>query len=152
VVKPRGSYAVSGLQDLADTGVRLVLALGDVPVGGYAREAIARMGASGQFGEDFGDRVLANLVSEEVNVRQALAKVALGEADASIVYATDVTAEIESRVDTIEIPDIYNVAALYSIAIVKEAAHRSAAELFIDFVTSAEGQAIILAHGFGAAP
>lgn len=151
VVTPKGSDVVASLQDLARPGVKLVLALRDVPVGGYAREAIAEMGASGRFGEGFEGRALGNLVSEEVNVRQALSKVALGEADASIVYATDVTPEIRSRVDAIDIPDSYNVIALYPMAAVKGAAHKTAAELFIDFVLSAEGQSILSKHGFGGA-
>jgi molybdate transport system substrate-binding protein len=152
VVNPGGSDVVSSLQDLAKPGVKLVLALRDVPVGGYARDAIAKMGASGRFGEDFGGRALGNLVSEEVNVRQALSKVVLGEADASIVYTTDVTPEIRSRVDTIDIPDEYNVVALYPVAVVKRAVNQSAAELFIAFLTSDEGVAIMSKHGFGDAP
>jgi molybdate transport system substrate-binding protein len=152
VVTPGNSAKVQALGDLARPGVKLVLALRDVPVGGYAREAIGRMGASGEFGADFSDKALANVVSEEPNVRQTLSKVALGEADAAIVYTTDVTPDTSLRVKQIPIEDRFNVLALYPIAMVKGAAHPTAAEHFITYLRSPDGRAILARHGFREVP
>ena len=71
------------LQDLVKPGLKLVLAAQEVPVGNYARQSLEKMNA--EFGADFSERVLANVVSNEDNVRQVVAKVQLGEADAGIV-------------------------------------------------------------------
>ena len=79
------------LQDLAKPGVKLVLTNKEVPVGNYSRQALAKMSQDAAFGSEFATRVLANLVSEETNVKQVVAKVQLGEADAGIVYSSDVT-------------------------------------------------------------
>ncbi len=152
VVTPAFSTLVTTPGDLARPGVKLVLALKDVPVGGYARDAIAKMDASGEYGQGFASRTLANLVSEEPNVRQALSKVVLGEADAAIVYGTDVARDISAKVRQVAIPDPFNVLALYPIAVVKGAPNAPAAEQFIAFLRSPEGQAIMAGQGFGGVP
>src|SRR4051812_27206333 len=82
---------VSSVQDLARPGLKFVLTDRYVPIGAYARQALESMSKDPQFGPDFATRVLANLKSEELNVRAVVTKVQLGEADAAIVYATDVT-------------------------------------------------------------
>jgi molybdate transport system substrate-binding protein len=110
------------------------------------------MGASGEFGPDFSNRVLANLVSEEPNVRQTLAKVVLGEADTAIVYTTDVTPETAPKVRQISIEDRFNVLAFYPVAVVKGTAQPAGAERFIAYLRSAEGRAILAKHGFMEAP
>ena len=75
---------ITRLQDLARPGLKLVLAQATVPVGNYARQSLAKMAGDADFGADFSQRVLTNLVSEEGNVRQVVSKVLLGEADAGI--------------------------------------------------------------------
>jgi molybdate transport system substrate-binding protein len=102
--------SVRSLQDLARPGLKVVLAAPSVPAGEYSMQALEKLSAAHEYGADFNDRVLANVVSREENVRQVLAKVALGEADAGIVYATDARG---SDVATIPIPDEYNVVARY---------------------------------------
>src|SRR5690606_40663851 len=92
VAVPADSEAVQSLEGLAKPGVRLVLAAPEVPAGGYARELLERASTPEGLGEDFGQRALANLRSEEANVRAVLTKVQLGEADAGIVYRTDLAA------------------------------------------------------------
>ncbi len=87
VVIVPASSGLSDLLGLARPGIALVLAAPEVPVGAYARQALASM--DGDFGADFSARVMANVVSEEPNTRQVAAKVELGEADAAVVYATD---------------------------------------------------------------
>jgi molybdate transport system substrate-binding protein len=152
VVTPEDNARVHTLGDLAGPGVKLVLALKDVPAGGYARESLERMGASGEFGHDFPARVLANLVSEEPNVRQVLSKVVLGEADAAIVYRTDITPNVSVRTRQIPIQEHFNVTTLYPIAVVKGTARPAVAEQFIAYLRSPEGRAILTRHGFKEVP
>ena len=86
VVPVKNTAGIQTLQDLAKPNIKLVLTNKEVPVGNYARQALEKMSQNPAFGSDFSKRVLANLVSEETNVRQVAAKVQLGEADAGIVY------------------------------------------------------------------
>jgi molybdate transport system substrate-binding protein len=96
--------------------------------------------------------VYANLASEEPDVRQVATKVALGEADAGIVYTSDVTPDIADQVIKIEIPTEANVVAVYPIALVEGGPNSELAQLFIDFVLSDQGQAILANWGFGPKP
>ncbi len=143
VMTPEGS-SLSTPEDLAKPGILLVLAGPEVPAGRYALEVLDNLNAL--YGEGFSVRVLKNLVSEETNVRQVAAKVALGEADAAVVYATD--AAVVEGVRSTEIPETYNVEAAYTIAVVRGSAQREVAEHFLEFVLSSEGQAILARHGF----
>ena len=136
---------IGSFEDLAAPGVRLVLAGEDVPAGRYARAALALAGADAAFGEDFAGRVLANVRSNEANVRAALAKVELGEADAAIVYATDLAAA--KGVRAVPVPVRFQVAAEYHIALLSGS---DAAEAFVAFATSPEGTSVLERHGFTA--
>lgn len=138
---------VKKLQDLARPGVRLVLAGRQVPAGTYAREALARLKGAPGFSPSYDQQVLVNLVSEEENVRAVAAKVQLREADAGIVYQTDVTPNLRSQATLLEIPDPYNPIAEYPIATVA-GGRQDLARAFIDFVLSAAGQEILRARGF----
>src|ERR1041384_4584469 len=145
VILPASNTAhVAKLEDLASPGVKLVLAAEEVPVGKYARQAFDQM--SGQFGNDFKDKVLANVVSNEDNVRQVVAKVQLGEADAGIVYTSDTVAAPDLK--TIEIPMEENVIAKYPIAPLIKSANPDLARAFIDYVLSSDGQNILQKWGF----
>ena len=148
IVTPAGALVVNDLPDLSKGGVKLVLALPSVPVGAYSRDSLALMDISGQFQENFAAAVMSNLVSEETNVRQVVAKVVLGEADAGMAYGTDVTPDIAENVRTIEIPDEFNVLAVYPLAQVQNAPNPIGAQAFVEFVLSDKGQGILNAHGF----
>jgi molybdate transport system substrate-binding protein len=134
--------------DLAKPGLKLVLAQEGVPAGTYARQSLAKFDGSEGYPPDFDARVLKNLVSNEPNVKAVAAKVQLGEADAGIVYTTDVTPGVAQDVRTVAIPDAYNVVASYPIALTSDASDVPAARVFIDFVLSAQGQAILRKYGF----
>jgi molybdate transport system substrate-binding protein len=148
VVPANNPAGIKTLQDLAKPKLKLVLASKDVPVGNYSRQALDKMSQDPAFGNDFARRVLANLVSEETNVKQVAAKVQLGEADAGMVYSTDVTQAIRPAVRVIDIPAEFNVIAKYPIAVVRGARNESGARTFIDYVLSPAGQAILTRHGF----
>jgi molybdate transport system substrate-binding protein len=136
--------ALTKLEDIANPGVKLVLAAEEVPVGKYARQALDLMGAS--FGTGFKDKVLANIVSNEDNVKQVVAKIQLGEADAGIVYISDAIAAPDLK--SIEIPEDLNVIAKYPIAPLTKSANTDLAAKFTEFILSTEGQTILQKWGF----
>ena len=139
---------VATLQDLAKPGLKLILADKDVPVGQYALDYLAKAISDASFSASYEDDVLANVVSYEDNVRSVLTKVALGEGDAGIVYTSDVSGDSARDVVSIEIPDALNTIATYPIGAVKDSAAPDVAQAFIDYVLSADGQAILKDHGF----
>ena len=147
IIVPRANPGgVSSLADLAKPGLKLALAGPQVPVGRYSREVL--QAAQPDYGTDFAARVLGNLVSEETSVKQVLVKVRLGEADAGIVYASDVSENVLRDVSTVPIPDAYNRLASYPVAATQAARNPSGAAAFIRFVLSPPGQTILKAHGF----
>jgi molybdate transport system substrate-binding protein len=149
VVTPGSGSPVASFADLAKPGVRLVLAAPEVPVGRYARDILANASkAAGGVSPDFSERVLANLRSDEANVRAVLAKVQLGEADAGVVYATD-AAVAASDLEVVDIPTAYNIVARYPIAALQGAKNPVAARAWITFITGADGQAVLAKYGFG---
>jgi len=150
VIMPASNPAgVNSLADLAKPGLKLVLAGPEVPVGRYARQSLQKMSTAPTSGSDFAGRVLTNLVSEEETVKAVVAKVQLDEADAGIVYSSDVTPAVAGRLKTIEIPPIFNVVADYPIAATTNSQQPVLAQTFINFVLSPSGQAMMSRHGFG---
>ena len=145
VILPKDNPAgLAALEDLAKPGIKLVLAADAVPVGKYALQALDLMDA--KFGNGYKTRVLANVVSNEDNVKQVVSKVQLGEADAGIVYTSDGVAAPELK--TIEIPVDLNVIANYPIAALAKSENIDLANAFIAYVLSADGQAILQKWGF----
>ncbi len=106
-----------------------------------------------RFGPQYAAQLLGNVVSEEPNVRGVLQKVALGEADAGFVYASDLHS-VKNAVKNIlalPVPPEANVVAVYPVAVLRDAANIESAETFIQFLTSPRGQRILQNHGFGPA-
>ena len=148
VVIPREAARARRLEDLAEPGLRIVLASEHVPAGSYARAVLANLDAADP---GFADRVLANVVSEETNVREVLAKVVLGEADAGFVYATDAGGGPNAdRLAVLPLPDGANVAASYVAGRVAGRPQPDDADAFIAFLASGEARAILAEAGFGA--
>ncbi|MGZ8572011.1 MAG: molybdate ABC transporter substrate-binding protein [Actinomycetota bacterium] len=144
VVTPADNPAGIGtFEDIAATGVQLVLAAEGVPVGDYAREALENAGIS----ED----ALANVVSNEEDNASVVAKVVAGEADAAIVYTSDVSAAAGNDLVAVEIPEEVNVIAAYPIAVVTGADAGDASAAFVAYVLG-DGQAVLQDYGFGPAP
>jgi molybdate transport system substrate-binding protein len=148
VAVPASGARVARLHDLVRTGTRIVVAAPTVPAGRYTAQVLGRLAAAGLYGDDFQARVQANVASLESNVRTTLAKVALGEADAAFVYATDAAA-FAGKVRAIDIPDRYNVVAEYPIGVVTGTPRAAKAQAFVDLVLAREGQAILRRRGFG---
>ncbi len=148
IVPADNPAAVSSFRDLARPGVRLVLAIPGVPVRAYTDELLAALREDPAFGPTFVDAVYANVVSEEANVRQVAAKVTLGEADAGLVYASDVTSQLSEAVAELALPDGYSITAAYPLAPLTAAREPDAAAAFIEFVLSEAGQSILQQWGF----
>ena len=144
VVTPAEGARVLSLADLARPGTRVVLAGPSVPAGRYAAAALRRLDAEGGLGAGFGARVRANVVSEETSVRATLSKVALGEADAGFVYATDASSA-SGKIRVLDLP--FDVVAEYPIGVLA-GARSPAAAAFVDLVLGERGQAILRRHGF----
>ncbi|MDX1992818.1 MAG: molybdate ABC transporter substrate-binding protein [bacterium] len=139
---------IQTLRDLGNEGVLLVIAAPDVPVRDYTDTMLERLAADPAYGEAYREAVYANVVSEEQNVRQVAAKVALGEADAGVVYVSDITPDISAQVTTIAIPDYLNTIATYPIAVTNDTPNPAVAQAFVDLVLSDEGQDILVAWNF----
>ena len=131
---------VRSLVDLGRPGVQVVLAAEGVPIGDYARQALDAAGISHD--------VAPNVVSNEQDDASVVAKIVAGEADAAIVYSSDVTDQVAPDVSVIEIPDEVNVIATYPIAVVEGAAEADLGAAFVEYVTGADGQATLAQFGF----
>jgi len=126
---------IKSLADLKKSGLLVVLCADQVPCGKYAAESLAKAG------------VTVSPASKEENAKATLSKVSIGEADASIVYVTDVKAA-KGATSGVKIPDKVNVIASYPIGVVKASQNATGAKAWVKFVRSKEGQAILRKFGF----
>lgn len=129
---PNNPRNVTGLASLADPGTNVVLCAPTVPCGAAADTILGKAG------------VTANVVSREVDVKATLAKVALGEADAAIVYHSDVVTS-QGKVKGVEIPPEQNTTLAYPLVLLTD---NAAAKAFADFIAGAEGQKVLTKAGF----
>ncbi|CAL9419804.1 Molybdate-binding protein ModA [Streptomyces sp. enrichment culture] len=135
VTPPGNPGGVQDLTDLAQDGLRLVLAAPEVPVGRYGEEILDRAGVS------------VTPVSQEPNVRAVLSKVRLGEADAGLVYATDAASAGED-VLTFPIPAEQNVIAAYPAAVLNTSEHPDEAAAFVAWLGTEPARDLLTAAGF----
>jgi molybdate transport system substrate-binding protein len=124
---------------------RIVVGAPEVPIGAYTMQIWHK--AAAKLGADFAAHLEEKVVSRELNVRQVLAKVLLGEADAGIVYRSDASAA-KGKVALVEIPPELNVTAAYPIAALKAAPHPDLASAFIALVRSPAGATVLREAGF----
>jgi molybdate transport system substrate-binding protein len=135
VVAPGNPKRIARLADLARSDLVFVSEAPAVPAGKYAAQVLAAAG------------VKVDARSQEADVKAVVSKVALGEADAGIVYITDVIAA-GTRVSGVAIPRNQNVVATYPIAVARAAHNRAAADAFITFLLSSDGQKLLQGFGF----
>jgi len=139
VIVPRSNPAgIHRVGDLGKGGVKLVIAAPGVPVGSYTLQVLKRLQLF---------RVLRNVVSRETDVREVLAKVALGEADAGFVYSTDART-VPRKVHAIPIPARGQPNVRYGICVALSSQHKDAAQAFVKRVLSKAGQRILISYGF----
>jgi molybdate transport system substrate-binding protein len=139
LIVPRKNPArIRRLGDLRRNGVKLVVAAKGVPVGDYTLQVLAKLKLTG---------VLKNVVSRETDVREVLAKVALGEADAGFVYRTDAKT-VPKKVTTLAIPPRGHPDIEYGICAVLASKNKAVAQAFVKRVLGKTGQAMLLRYGF----
>ena len=134
-VAPGNPKHVSMLADLSKPGLTIVLCGSTVPCGRYAAQAFEKAG------------IAVPAASQETDVKAVVSKVALGEADAGVVYTTDIRAA-GGKVEGVAIPEAQNVVGRYPIAVLKEARNPAAARAFVGFILAPRGQAILAGFGF----
>jgi len=144
ITPPDNPAGITSLDDLAAPGVQVVLAAEGVPVGDYARQSLENAGIE--------DAVLSNVVSDEEDDSSVVAKIIAGEADAAIVYTSDVTSGVAPQVGSVAIPDDVNVVATYPIAVMSTTLHADLARAFVEYVSGSEGEATLADLGFLPAP
>ena len=140
LIVPRANKAgIRSVYDLRRKGLRLVIGAKGVPVGDYTRKALAALGLSS---------VLKTVVSQETDVKEVVAKVALGEADAGFVYRTDALADVRD-LSELRLPARARPKIAYELAVVKATKHLQAANAFVARVLGARGRLALRRAGFG---
>jgi molybdate transport system substrate-binding protein len=147
IVVPSGNRAgIGDPRDLARPGVRIVGAGHGAPISKYVAVCLEKLTALPGYPAGYGAAVEANVVSREDNVRAALTKVELGEADAAFVYVTDAAAS--DAVAVVEIPDAANVEAVYGAVPTRESRHPAEAAAFVRWLAGPRGSAVLARFGF----
>jgi len=131
---------ITSVYDSRRAGVKIVIGDKSVPIGTYTRQILDALGITND--------VMANVVSQETDVKGIVSKVALGEADAGFVYRTDAR-PVASRTRTIALPAWAQPPIRYELAVVKSSSHLAAARAFVKKVTSQRGRRLLAAAGFG---
>ncbi|RPH61892.1 MAG: molybdate ABC transporter substrate-binding protein, partial [Chloroflexi bacterium] len=148
VIFPKDNPAgLQELKDLAKAGIKLDLADKAVPVGQYSLDFLDKAIKDEKFGASFKDDVLKNVVSYETDVKAVVSKVALGEADAGIVYVTDFNSAAD-KLGMVDIPDALNSIASYPIAALTDSNYPDLASAFIALVLSPDGQQVMAKYNF----
>ena len=139
LIVPKSNPAgIHSVYDLTQPGIKLDVAAPAVPVGGYTRQILKNMALTS---------VLNNVVSNETDVREVLAKVALGEAEAGFVYSTDART-VPGQVTVLTMPAWAQPKVQYGICVVSGSTNQTAAQAFVNEVLGKAGQAKLLAAGF----
>jgi molybdate transport system substrate-binding protein len=146
VVVPQGNPSGIATFDDLPKAKKLVIGVPESPIGGYTVKVFQR---ADKAHPGFLASVQKQVASRELNARQVLAKVSLGEADAGIVYRTDALTA-RGKVATVEIPAALNEIAEYPIAALTQGKQPALAQEFIALVTGAEGQRLLARQGFQA--
>lgn len=147
IVVPRSNPSgVTSLEDLGSKPVKLVIGVDTVPIGIYTRQILEN--AARDYGARFPEEVQRNVVSTETDVKQVLHKVALGEADAGVVYRSDVSGEVRDQVEVVPIPEEYQVTAINYAAVTTTTADPEGASELLSFIRSPQGQRVFGHFGY----
>lgn len=147
IVPADNPAGIHSLEDLGRPGVRIVTAVPGVPVRVYTDRFLEQLAADRQ-GAALRQAYRRNVVSEEANVRQTTAKVALGEADAAIVYASDARSDLASQLQTISLPQADSIRPLYYVALLRGSRNPAQGQAFIQFLLGDRGQQVLRSSGF----
>jgi molybdate transport system substrate-binding protein len=141
VIVPRSNAAgIRSVYDLRRHGVKVIVGTPTVPVGAYTDQVLDSLGIKAS--------VMANVVSQEPDVKSIVAKIALGQGDAGLVYKTDAR-RAGKKVAPISIPAWAQPPIRYEIGVIKASSRRAAAAAFVKRVTSLRGRRLLVQAGFG---
>jgi molybdate transport system substrate-binding protein len=148
VITPKDNPAkIATLKDLGNSGLKIVTADTTVPIGNYTQTMLMKAGADPTYGPDFQTKFTANVVSQQTDDRQIVAQVQLGEADAGVVYATDITPTSRDQLNSFPVPDALNTVVVYPIATTK-GDNPAGGQAYVNFVLSPAGQAVLAMWNF----
>jgi molybdate transport system substrate-binding protein len=148
VIVPTANPAnVTGLKDLAHPGVKIVTADTSVPIGQYTQSMLQKASADPSYGSDFQSKFQANIVSQQTDDKQIVAQVQLGEADAAVVYATDITPTTQSQLTAFQVPAAFNTDVTYPIATTR-GDNPAGGQAFVNYVLSPAGQQVLNTWNF----
>jgi molybdate transport system substrate-binding protein len=142
VIAVPADSGIRSIGDLAESGIDLVIGTEDVPFGSYTHEVLDRMPAAER------EAILANVRSQESDVKAAVGKLTQGAADAAFTYASDVAAT-SGRLRAIRLPAELQPAVSYAVAVVRESEHLEAARSFTEGLAGPEGRKVLGSAGFG---
>ena len=145
IVSRKSSVEINDLEDLRKSH-NFIIPTHGVPAGIYVKEILSNLNQL--YGDDYSESVEKNVVSEEINVRQVLMKIVLGEGDASIVYRTDVTKDVVDALKVIEIPEAFNVKASYWVALIKHKTIKDQAIDYFDYLSEKTSSEIFNSYKF----
>lgn len=145
IVSNDSDTEINNLEDLKNRH-HFITATEGVPAGIYARRVLSNLTLL--YGETYLEAVEKNIVSQEINVRQVVMKVVLGEGDAAIVYRTDITKNVKDAIKIIEIPDGYNIEAGYWIGLVKHDEMKDKAKAYIKYLSDKTSEEIFIKYKF----
>lgn len=149
VIYPKNNPAdIKTLADLIQPGVQLVIGAKEGPQGVYVERFLTNASNDPNLSPTYKEYFYNNVVSYESTVNGVVTKVALGEADAGIVFFSDSQGANAERVNYLEIPDSLNAEAVYPIAPLKDAPNPEMAKAFVEFVLSPAGQDVLAKYGF----
>jgi molybdate transport system substrate-binding protein len=139
---PGDEREIERVEDLAEPGVRLVIGAETVPVGAYTREVLGRLPARMR------ERILANVRSQEPDVRGVVGKLTQGAADAGFVYLTDLTGDLTA----VELPPDLRPAVAYGAGVVETTEQRELARRYLDGLVDGPCADALREEGFGPPP
>ncbi len=140
------SPALTQLEDLGRPNLLLAIGNPQVPIGRYTRQLFSDLAEDSGYGAELVTRINRNIVSEENRVKAIVAKLLLGEADAGIVYQSDLAASSAARLTAIPLPEKHSILVVYPVARVQGA--QTGTERFADYLFSSAAQSVFAQHGF----
>jgi molybdate transport system substrate-binding protein len=148
IVNSESSEKIQSIEDLAADDVSLAIGDTTIAVGKHSETILTTFTEEGTYGDTFYDDVMANVVSSDLNVKDIVSKVELGEVDAGIVFLSDYVSADQDKVELVEIEDENNIFAEFPIATLTDSENPEVAQSFVDYVLSESGQSILSEYGF----
>lgn len=147
IVKNKNSKAtIKSLADLGQDGLKLVVGDKSLPAGNYFYKALDAAKADNTIDQATYDKITKNIKSQELNVKDVVSKVNLGDADAGVVYKTD--ANNQKQLEVITDKEFSKLQVDYPIAVISASKNKETAQQFVDYVTTGKGKDILKQYGF----